>query len=318
MPETTNQQAVKKRSLSNYLSNVNSRKEELERIAQQEKIAKDAINEEEETEEKGEEKIIPSHESNNDNGTSQKNDTIEPIHQLQEKIIKPKQDTEKEKDSIINQSNEELIPKDMGHKALPIQDTLNDASNANEDIEIPLNQRESSRTDINEHESFSRENLQAILKEPKISQEILEPLKEESILDKNEEATDDELMDEAPTAENSPLKPKRGRLVRGDRRTPDYKNDIFANGNDSDSALSDIEESGSFNITSSVLHSEGSPIKTNGKPREKYNKIASSPPKRTKPSHIAVPKISKQKKNVYRDSGGRNRLQIACDKGKYE
>ena len=138
MPETTNQQAVKKRSLSNYLSNVNSRKEELERIAQQEKIAKDAINEEEETEEKGEEKIIPSHESNNDNGTSQKNDTIEPIHQLQEKIIKPKQDTEKEKDSIINQSNEELIPKDMGHKALPIQDTLNDASNANEDIELSL------------------------------------------------------------------------------------------------------------------------------------------------------------------------------------
>lgn len=246
---------TKKRSLSSYLSNVNSRREELERIKQEQLEAQQR-----------EEKL--------------KKEKLEQEKLEQEQL----REQSKKNESKKNESREEHIegrldkqpegpPKESPFGEEKKEEPKQEAQTNAQDDEI---KKEEKRT-------ISRVELHSILKAPEdVSHD------------------DDEGMNsDAPTEPASPPKPRRGRLIRGDRLSSISPRRVSF-GNGSDSELSDIDDLESVNISSSVLHGDSSPSKRIPSPRR-------------------VRKPSRQhRKGIYRDSGGRTRLQIACDKGNME
>ena len=184
--------------------------------------------------------------------------------------------------------------------------------------------------------TFSRDELKSVLKDPsflpsspqKTTPDKFELSKQEDQKKKPYEmevkqqvANANDMIDsDTETPRGSPIKIKKGRLIRGDKlqHLSSVLNSATYN-NDSDSELSDVNDNKEVNITSSFLTESST---KNNTQKNKENK-STSPLKKTikrnpTSSHIAVSKGVKNKKSVYRDAGGRTRLQIACDKGKID
>lgn len=168
------------------------------------------------------------------------------------------------------------------------------------------------------------------VEEEDLSDEVLEKnTTEPENVEKDIEYSDsdkdtDDVGSDDPTAPNSPIKLGRRKLVRGDQL--DATTSSMFN-NESDSELSDIDDSKNIALSSSLFRGGSSPVKETNNNLSNMNSSPAQNPKRgsvsrsndsNKSSHIAVSKRPKQKKGIYRDSGGRTRLQIACDKGKYD
>ncbi|KAL3229125.1 Protein HOS4 [Nakaseomyces bracarensis] len=245
----------------------------------------------------------------------------------------------KQRDGVSNvnrEVQEAIEPQTVNEKStVDIEPASVKAESSNDDFkkdDVPTNENEKlnkppnlTHPDIStdssqfSNEPLSRHLLKSILREKKA------PTFEDGAKD------DDEELSDTPTEPASPPRAKRGRLVRGDQIEKTLIRNDHLNAA-SDSELSDIEDIKSTVISSSVFQEGGlSPIRNNSVTK---HSMPSSPVRRNsddiinndgaekrtreKKSHIAVPKVPKQKKSIYRDSGGRTRLQIACDKGKYD
>ncbi|CCH62189.1 hypothetical protein TBLA_0G02500 [Henningerozyma blattae CBS 6284] len=178
-----------------------------------------------------------------------------------------------------------------------------------------------------------RTELQSMLTEPKIEIEL-------NTL--NEDADEDDVASDAPTEPASPPRPRLGRLVRGDQLRNKNDNHTPTFDNSSDSELSDLEELNTIphNITMITSRTTNERFKQPVTTRNKSSKyISSYPPnnaqkikdvqkqqrrsvsapiENSNKPHLKVPRLSGPKKTGNRDSAGRTKLQIACDKGKYD
>lgn len=344
MNETTTKQPLKKRSLSSYLSNVSTRREELEKISKQE------TSEEEDTASRHEQRETLSEEVNDklpENGASFRSQTTS-VHQATQNNLNAK-----ESEDLVHKNDASSHEGEVNGDNRP-----DDVPETNEKISQAIRAKISSSSsspnvrnvDIQNHQSFSRDQLRAMLKEPKrktvddfieeeglgaveeedLSDEVLEknttePENEEKDIEYSDSDKDtDDVGSDDPTAPNSPIKLGRRKLVRGDQL--DATTSSMFN-NESDSELSDIDDSKNIALSSSLFRGGSSPVKETNNNLSNMNSSPAQNPKRgsvsrsndsNKSSHIAVSKRPKQKKGIYRDSGGRTRLQIACDKGKYD
>lgn len=344
MNETTTTQPLKKRSLSSYLSNVSTRREELEKISKQE------TSEEEDTASRHEQRETLSEEVNDklpENGASFRSQTTS-VHQATQNNLNAK-----ESEDLVHKNDASSHEGEVNGDNRP-----DDVPETNEKISQAIRAKISSSSsspnvrnvDIQNHQSFSRDQLRAMLKEPKrktvddfieeeglgaveeedLSDEVLEknttePENEEKDIEYSDSDKDtDDVGSDDPTATNSPIKLGRRKLVRGDQL--DATTSSMFN-NESDSELSDIDDSKNIALSSSLFRGGSSPVKETNNNLSNMNSSPAQNPKRgsvsrsndsNKSSHIAVSKRPKQKKGIYRDSGGRTRLQIACDKGKYD
>ncbi|CCD23404.1 Hos4p NDAI_0B03700 [Naumovozyma dairenensis CBS 421] len=363
-------QAVKKRSLSNYLSNVNSRKEELERIAKEEKEKQQKLSELQKQQQQQQQQ------QQREQKVGSKEEALPSIDKDDILIIKkavatPKksQDDAREPPCSVTSPILKNIASHTDEKEEDIESKKSDNLKVTE-ID-PNNTQEvsgniSARGPDSESKgqsSILRSELQSILKEPELSNDLIKTEPSITTDDEHEQphphdnennhvteqepksekinTKEQETLSDTETAENTPLKPKRGKLIRADKLRREHSKRRLQFGHDSDSDLSDIDEDENFTINSSVLHSDISPLKkTNNNnnnndqtknTNDHETSLASSPQaaakhepikkiKSSKPSHVAVtkPATSKQRRGIYRDSGGRTKLAIACDKGKFE
>lgn len=182
-----------------------------------------------------------------------------------------------------------------------------------------------SHSDLKSHEhiSFSKTDLKTMLtglkdQNQSISNSIVNniPCGISTSYMEDDDSTLSEVDSDAPTELASPPRVKRRRLVRGDQI---FSTEFSRRHSLSDSELSDLDDLKSGVISSSILHEGSSPIKTRIKLDSSPRKSLPTQKKKTcKLNHVAVSKINKNRKGIYRDLGGRTRLQIACDKGKFE
>lgn len=335
MSDPNTKQPIKKRSLSSYLSNVSTRREELEKISKHE---------------------IPEDEEPASNQKSEESVVEEPVSQAQEDADRPPdtepasvRDDSNEGTSLTQQDNEEDGEASPHEQEDGLVETNGEMDYSTRTATVlPSNV---GNFDIQNHQPFSRDQLRAMLKEPKrktvddfiqeeglgaveeddISDEVLEnnvmaPSEEEMDMDIEYSGSDrntDDVESDDPTAPNSPIKLSRRKLVRGDQI--DTTTGSMFN-NESDSELSDIDDTKNIALSSSLFRGGSSPIKeTNNNlhsmdssPAQVVKRSSISKTTTSKNPHIAVSKRPKQKKGIYRDSGGRTRLQIACDKGKFD
>ncbi|SMN20579.1 similar to Saccharomyces cerevisiae YIL112W HOS4 Subunit of the Set3 complex, which is a meiotic-specific repressor of sporulation specific genes that contains deacetylase activity [Maudiozyma saulgeensis] len=256
--------------------------------------------------------------------------------------------TSNDKNTITNSQSEdqlvtipEIHTENISHIIHHVEKRNDDHLIKDNHDEIVQDQKHSLKTNIDlqlhhtkSHDTISRDTLKSLLKEPKNSDDYKESESDNPPTSTKQEGDFEsfkEIESEGETEEGSPVKLRRGKLVRGDKMNAPQTNldeDLmFANNSDSD--LSDIDDDmKSVGITSSFLHDNSSPQKGTTISTEKTGStnelFPSSPIKRVisskdrNKSHIAVSKHSKTKKGLYRDSGGRTKLQIACDKGKID
>ncbi|GMM56739.1 Hos4 protein [Maudiozyma humilis] len=201
------------------------------------------------------------------------------------------------------------------------------------------------------HDPFSRDTLKSMLQEPQprslldddsegaaqslrshSNRSHMSDLQESKPQYKGLHAEDTKLQykeigSDEETEEGSPLKVRGVRLRRGDRQTTQNLQADLLVANDSDSDLSAIEDDArQLDISSSFLHGNSSPQRH----QSAHAPLPSSPvrgkparsPRREPPSKSArkngTKGKAKSRRSVYRDAGGRTRLQIACDKGKLD
>lgn len=370
---------VKKRSLSSYLSNVNSRREELERIA------KKKAEEEERLKREQAEKLKREEEEKLKRQEEEQRKLEDKRRKVEEEKIRKQQEIE-----ALKKQHEEQLKKYEEEKALKEATNKDELTNTASSFSstgiikpepVPLKKSDDntifkapspkkhlpqqSTTPSNmKTEDAEHKKLDSTDNNPKLN--LGESLSREKLKDmlktKNprnyDEVKDDELSD-TPTEPASPPKPRRGRLVRGDqieRSSSLHKDGASSFAGSSDSELSDIDDIKSVPLSSSVFL-EGGLSPDRKAPKRKENLLPSSPianqseGKTNQNKHVSSDeddedfeeesgeestysnkmksndnqkprhsnsKISKQKKGIYRDSGGRTRLQIACDKGKYD
>ncbi|KAG0670967.1 Set3 complex subunit, partial [Maudiozyma exigua] len=238
---------------------------------------------------------------------------------------------------ISTRNDNHLVKNDVDFEEEPTHSNQKSALEKNIDLQLH---------NTKQHDPFSRSKLKSMLTEPRKNDLDDEIMKEESIKPveitnlSHEEADEikdefedfNEIGSEGETEEGSPVKIRKGKLIRGDKmnlsQTKLDENLMVAN--NSDSELSDIDDDmKSIGLSSSFLHGRSSPGKESVLGLEKqpsaHELFPSSPIKKTvqmkdntKSSHVAITKHPKSKKGLYRDSGGRTKLQIACDKGKIE
>ena len=354
-----NDNSVKKRSLSSYLSNVNIRREELEKLALKHK------EEEEEAlaikqENKAKDKIQKQREEEEVARVRKEHDNALALESEQNQTVFPECEVNKQRESsnvseipnneILAQSDLDRRP-DITSYAQSIEDTdtpmiSGHTISLEEDIYKPIEkakvvidtdktddlkkgedkekqeitdlqeQKEDEREKDAKHTSITKSGLISVLKEP---------VRKFSIEDNGSpSSSEEEVESDAPTEVASPPRPRLNRLVRYDQmKAPTISPNRQNFDNKSDSELSDIDELRNTVISSSILRGDSSPSKIHN------HNIASSPNSnrltrkhastiKKQGSHIAVAKSTKPKKGIYRDAGGRSKLQIACDKGKYE
>lgn len=329
--------SVKKRSLSNYLSNVNSRREELESLKkkQEEERQKLALlQREHQDEQKIEKDTHVEEQGERQDPVIDEDQPSEPASFEQERVeqssiaLQPAA----QKDASHNLKSLDLnvedggrgIPSDKAGVALKVQEEHISAK-----AQSGISMGEELETGEHKNEKIFREDLHAMLKEPEVRHEspgAEDNSEDEETMEKNakkEEDSDEDVASDAPTEPASPPRPRRRRLIRGDRLSSlSPRHSTFDN--ESDSELSDIDELKSIQISSSFIHGDSSPTRDVEESKRRLHR-ASSPrlvrrsmsPRHAK-HHVTVPRASKQKKGVYRDAGGRTRLQISCDKGNYE
>lgn len=326
--------SVKKRSLSNYLSNVNLRREELEKLKKRQEEEKQqlAVQQEQlkqEEEEREKERFVKEQRKQEDlrgKEDQQKKTSLTEVVETKGNDI-PQQAAVKDNES--NLRNLDLNVEER-RRSIP-GDKLGDTLNAFKDNNNPQHGTLHNAQEIEKpkSETISRDDLHAMLKEPKVRRRGVvagDNCEDEGAIDresKKEELSEEDVASDAPTEPASPPKPRRRRLIRGDRLSSlSPRHSTFDN--ESDSELSDIDELKSVQISSSFIHGDSSPVRDSHDSRHRYHQPSSprlvrrsTSPGRVK-HHIAVPKVPKQKKGIYRDAGGRTRLQISCDKGNYE
>lgn len=326
--------SVKKRSLSNYLSNVNLRREELEKLKKRQEEEKQqlAVQQEQlkqEEEEREKERFVKEQRKQEDlrrKEDQQKKTSLTEVVETKGNDI-PQQ-------AAVNDNESNLRNLDLNveerRRSIP-GDKLGDTLNAFKDNNNPQHGTLHNAQEIEKpkSETISRDDLHAMLKEPKVRRRGVvagDNCEDEGAIDresKKEELSEEDVASDAPTEPASPPKPRRRRLIRGDRLSSlSPRHSTFDN--ESDSELSDIDELKSVQISSSFIHGDSSPVRDSHDSRHRYHQPSSprlvrrsTSPGRVK-HHIAVPKVPKQKKGIYRDAGGRTRLQISCDKGNYE
>ncbi|AMD21523.1 HFL333Cp [Eremothecium sinecaudum] len=218
------------------------------------------------------------------------------------------------------ENNEELeIARHESHKR-QITDAVEPTAR---DIEHPLNKEPSGMENMSQEHRRTSMSTSAQLKKRK----------NESAMHEGDESPVSEYESDAPTEPASPPKPRLGRLIRGDQlgSLSNTRGKLASKNipHDSDSELSDLADLNSVPISSSVFNGESSPVKThanmNSSPRKSSDLVNSHKShhknlkgKNKHRKHVAVTKVVKPKKRVHRDAGGRTKLQIACDKGKYD
>ncbi|SCU84535.1 LAMI_0C07866g1_1 [Lachancea mirantina] len=328
---------VKKRSLSSYLSNMNSRKEELERLAKREvKLANTqrSQSEERQSEEAAsserdaavckqdqEPKSARASAKSSETGQSPATDTLSATHQPLDTSRSPStgqlpiggHKLVKEKFAALDEFS--VTDKLPAKGELPATDQSVHGQAVEKEYEA-LSQRLTMDDGLpkdNGRTSLSRSSLKGML-ENLTEQEKREGDDEDSELS--------EVDSNVSTEPASPLRPRRGRLIRGDQLVaglPRGFSPVVQDG-DSDSELSDVDDLRQ-NISSSILHVDSSPERLQrtaqaSSPRElvRQRQDARNPSRK----HISMRRRNKPKKTVQRDAGGRTKLQIACDKGNYE
>ena len=307
----------KRRSLSSYLSKLHMKNEESN-------IKKDTN--------------INKNEHANNTGKPSKQRSIEP---LSEKI----ESGDILKNSIMNIVNEHRMRiereenvDEMGSvqgNRKPNIDNSKTTGSSSKETNIESNTATTTTTSSNSHLTpFSREELKSVLKEPEEEYDSTTSESSPGSATGNHESNPNKRNDkdttsllqqeminsDSETPMGSPIKVRRGRLIRGDKlqnlsNVLNYST-VY---NDSDSELSDINDTKDLNINSSFLNSNSikdikeSDSSTNRmmKPKGRHNKNHGS-------NNNSNSKGSRNKKSVYRDAGGRTRLQIACDKGKID
>lgn len=310
-----NDPSVKKRSLSSYLSNVSSRREELEQLKkrqEEEKLEEQKQEEQEQRqkEEKEQERVRAEQQNleKNSSGSSPQENQTNHI------------EDQKSQSEVQDKAHSQRIPT-VDLKDQPVEDSQSPPKLSKH---APIQKESDPKSS-----SLTRSDLHSMLKEPGVRQgsddETLSTNVERDHKNQDNSNDDDEDVEsDAPTEPASPPRPRRGRLIRGDRlQSMSPSHPTFDNG--SDSELSDIDELKSIHISSSIIHGDSSPVKSTqedvrrkqqaSSPRIDRGRSASS--KQLKPNNSAS-RVSRQKKGVYRDAGGRTRLQISCDKGNYD
>ncbi|CUS23994.1 LAQU0S13e00914g1_1 [Lachancea quebecensis] len=347
--------AVKKRSLSNYLSNIQNRREELERAVKREEKAKSDTKSMPDTKVTGNDpgkdatakEVTPKHsddvgvkhterekgnERNENNLTKTSRrlnnaDTsaeLDTISEVAEKSSQKDHDKNQE-DRTGNDGNRSLVTNYISSesKERAAQNELQILKS--ESLEEASEAEKNSQKKTNEVSSETKPAFKGSIVKSELIQLMEKPEGEE--LEKQDELVESELSEvdsDAPTEPASPPKPRLGRLIRGDQiKSPTMVNSHhFPLSNSEESELSDIEDLNHLPISSSILHGDSSPHKPShiGLNSSPVNLVHSKPkPTTAVKSHVAISKTTKNRKpGIHRDAGGRTKLQIACDKGKYD
>lgn len=326
--------SVKKRSLSSYLSNVSLRREELEKLKKKQEEEEQEM-EKKETEE-NQRSIVQQQQEQETQERLRKDQETQPS--LQQTNTTTERGEQATVHSSPNSEDTKELKSDKDDTAASINETkdedekhLSQKEPGNYDASVKSSESLRSSTDqhnIHRNSSFTRQELHSILKEPKRQTDTeqarhgMESDRPPKLGGNGDEESD--VASDAPTEPASPPRPRRGRLIRGVRlQSMSPSHSTFDN--ESDSELSDIDELKSIQISSSIIHGDSSPIKSTQDDIRRRHHVSSprmdrgrtGSPRQLKP-HISTPKNSRQKKGVYRDAGGRTRLQISCDKGNYE
>lgn len=334
--------SVKKRSLSSYLSNVTSRREELEKLK---KIQEQEQKHENPDEQQKEQEGLLVQEDQKTLETHHKEDKNKPQEQFRTTVEHGELNRQKNEEPEDNAKQEETLPsslqtvhsskyEEVEHLIMPTLKKDVDGGalhNVHESAsESRLKREDSAYNPTHASGGIYRRDSTSKMQEPRSLSNLEARRENTKVSNNNDEAPqredqneDEDIDSDAPTEPATPPRLKRGRLIRGDRLSSISPGHTPFD-NESDSDLSDIDELKSVQISSSIIHGDSSPTK-----HTKYNyqrfQEPSSPrivrksvsPKKSK-SHVAISKVPKQKKGVYRDAGGRTRLQISCDKGNYE
>lgn len=262
---------VKRRSLSSYLSNVTSRKEEL---AQLKKHSKDNDD-------------IPQTDATTTTVTTATTTTT---------TITPPVST----------------PLDTTNTNKPSAET------ANSPHEPPI-QEDSNNTVLHNHNTIkepvgklTREDLKSILHDS-TDPEDFNKMMDESNNNSNHNTINEQIQEiyhsdigvtsDTETPKGSPIKIRKGRLIRGDHL--ENLHDALHSANRNTNTVPEDFSSIPASLLSSPIR-----MKTDTSPPASQNF--------TRRTHVATTKANKSKKSIYRDSGGRTKLHIACDKGKLE
>ncbi|QLG72525.1 hypothetical protein HG535_0D02330 [Zygotorulaspora mrakii] len=351
---------VKKRTLSSYLSNVTSRREELEKLKFQQDVKREDIIQEDVKQEDVKQEDVKQEDVRQENvkqenlKQQQEQDSVETeqtlkqaIRGLEKKELTTEPQTEQQYDHEIDRNRQDIpynhkevdtrksdekssAQSSLQEQVLEFKQTalISGSDQFNVQESVPQTERSGSEDRSPEApvKPLYRNDLHRALRDPEnkaYEQELSSEGNNENHIRHNDdeklETNSDEIDSDAPTEPASPPKPRRRRLIRADRLSSlSPRNNVFDN--DSDSELSDIDELKSLQLSSSILHEDSSPTR---QARHNYRESQqSSSPRKGSPkkprAHFAVSKVPKQKRGLYRDAGGRTRLQIACDKGNYD
>ena len=405
------QTVKKKRTLSSYLSNVSSRKEELMRIAQREKEEAERKHKEEERRKlkEQEEKRLREEEKRKAQELYERQQREKQEREIQANIERKIREEQARQEQEMEERRLQLLQQQRAKEAelvssLSIKkektetleeiarsyDSIRSSTLFGSSLHYPFDSassgycmRDSGRTIsrgvwqyIAPYKSFSRDLLKSLLKEPGLPN-LLQETEEYSSQNAGIPRQEGDAESDAETVVvASPVRAKRGRLVRGDKLTSSQTNlsrDLSVDNTSEDSELSNIEDDARrtplWNIFLEESHSSSSSSPSPSSPRQppkirdppppmlgtgssipthtksesrrsssqpdviKMNsspdkKSENSPPRTPRTSHlvpqarrksyIATTKLPKQRKSVYRDAGGRTKLQIACDKGQID
>lgn len=301
----------KRRSLSSYLSKLHTKKMESNVKEDIKPLQNDIFN------------------------TTNKSSKEKSVEPLSEKI----ESADILKASIMSFVNENRIKTEKEENEKKIADAKDETKLHVDDSKIvnsPSQEKGVKHTTINNSyfTPFSREELKSVLKEPQIDYDSINSKSSSISNAENHESNSNEdnekpfsslleqntINSDTETPRGSPIKVRRGRLIRGDKlQTLSNVLNYSTIYNESDSELSDINDNKDININSSFLN--GNSMKDDKEAVSSFNKGVKSKPKSRSnynSNNSANSKGSRNKKSVYRDFGGRTRLQIACDKGKID
>ena len=269
---------VKKRSLGSYLSRLEERREERERSEQQQRESPKPVGE---------------------NGNYSVTNVPVKEEEVSQKV------TSTDQNSTKQPSDDPYVVSQANSSDQKVGSPLNNQES------IPVRQAET-KGPINEIKQETDEEEKKDL--PKVGRNKHSDEEYSSALS--------EVESDAPTEPASPPRPKMGRLIRGDQlesgnNSRQSSAPVLTNDGESDSDLSDLDEARTAKISSSAIHEDSSPVKHYNEHKRKSSSIENSS-NHKKQKHSAGKKIPKTKRGVHRDAGGRTKLQIACDKGKYD
>lgn len=298
---------VKKRSLSSYLSNVGSRREERQRLEKENKEHEERKNremlekkrkEQEEVErindkkEQEFEQLMRKKEEEQERINKQKSQELENLSQKDSIDELSKEKTQKEAEKLTMKDNEVYLNNDNNSIKLKQEtdDTINNKNLVDQEVEKKAESK-TNKENIDEQnennsglssplsetsylENKNKSNTQQGILREDLKSMLTEPKFELGIFSSSSEEEsnhedDNEVLSDAPTEPASPPRPKLGRLVRGDQfvRSKMNPKNDEPFNNLSDSELSDLEDLYDPATNNKILQPESSP------PKRKTSKI---------------------------------------------